>query len=56
MRALEDMKEQMDEVKADQEELNNIFKDYAKENQEDVDEEYQSLFDKLSNFIVFKIL
>ena len=40
---LEDMKEQMDEVKADQEELNNFFKDYAEENQEDVDEELEEL-------------
>ena len=40
---LEDMKEQIDEVKAAQEELNNFFKDYADENQKDVDEELEQI-------------
>jgi len=40
---LEDMKEQMDEIKQDQEEMNNFFKTYADENAEDVEEEFAKL-------------
>ena len=40
---LEQMREDMDNIKADQEELNNFFKDYTEENLEDVNEEFEEL-------------
>ena len=40
---LEQMREDMDNIKADQEELNNFFIDYTEENLEDVNEELEEL-------------
>ena len=40
---LEQMREDMDNIKADQEELNNLFIDYTEENLEDVNEELEEL-------------
>ena len=39
----ENVKEQMEEAKADQEELNDFFKDYADQNEEDIEDDLKDL-------------
>ena len=46
---LETIKSDMEELKANQDELNDFFKDYAEQNTEDVDEELDKLEEEMAN-------